>query len=619
MQKVMKFVESYIQWLALGLGLLWVLWVGYAYWVSPPTFTTIGQTKYGPSEVDDFVNREQGPIDKLTRGVKGEGKIPPELLIHVGNPPKYVETLKEKMSLDDYTPPVLASMWPAGHKVVGSKIDVKPEDTKPVTLVELTPDTLVFKGVTFGLSIVSKPDPKGVINPADLTQKLFQDPNDPTAKPVVLKATDVSWITAQAKVDMKKVAEAFTKSGIPAEVSRTQFLRVELIRQEMQQDGKWGPETTVADLGNQTKLAWPPKAGSPQEGLYLDYATKAAADIVQPAFYEILRGDIWGTKTMLAANLDPNGLAGQPPEFDPSTVKDTSKLTPEQHKLWVAWRAQKTKEDEEQRKADQEARKGQQPAKTPGRTNPRGRGGAGGGGAGGGGPVTPPADPRTAPRITREVPTAPNAPAPRMRGDRRNPRQFNNPNANPNAPIPVNAGDILAGLFDPASAVATEIWAHDETTKPGHTYQYKLRLSLKNPLFATQGMAKNPADEKILAIFVESAYSEPVISPRKQYFFAMTGGDALGGNNPKMKFEYFFWEDGDWKTKMLSVQPGDAIGTTPWTLVDLRPFGSSSEHRAMLVADTGEVESRFYRSDLGSADYKRVKALIKPAISTLAP
>ena len=132
-------------------------------------------------------------------------------------------------------------------------------------------------------------------------------------------------------------------------------------------------------------------------------------------------------------------------------------------------------------------------------------------------------------------------------------------------------------------------------------------------------MAKNTADEKKLAISVDSAFSEPVVSPRKQYFFASTGGDDLRGNSPKMKFEYFYWEDGDWKTKMLSLQPGDAVGTTPWTLVDLRSIGNSSEHRAMLVADTGEVESRFYKSDLQSADYKRVKALIKPATATLTP
>lgn len=604
MQKVMKFVESYIQWLALGLGLLWVLWVGYAYWVSPPTFTTIGQTKYGPSEVDEFVNRDQGPIDKLTKGVKSEVKVPQELVEHFSKTPRYVETLKEKMILDDFTPPVLASMWPAGRKVVGSKIDVKPADTKPVTLVELTPGMLEFKGVTQGLSIVNKADPKAVINPADLTQKVFQDPNDPLAKPVAMKAADVSWITASAKVDMKKVAEAFAKSGIPAEASRTQFLRVELIRQEMQLDGKWGPETTVAELGNQTRMAWPPKSDSPQEGLYLDYATKAAADIVQPAFYEILRGDVWGTKTMLAANLDPNGLGGKPAEFDPSTVKDISKLTPEEKKLWQAWRIQKTKDDEEARKAEAESRKSRQtPARSPSRGATRG----------GGGPSSAPplpTDQRMSPRRSRTyIP-------PGGRMDRRGPVMTNGVT---NLNNPVNAGEIPAGLFDPAAAVDTEIWAHDESTRPGHTYQYKLRLSLKNPLFATLGMAKDTADEKKLSISVDSAFSEPVISPRKQYFFAMTGGDALGGNNPKMKFEYFFWDDGDWKTKTLSLQPGDAVGTTPWTLVDLRPFGSSSEHRAMLVADTGEVDSRFYKSDLGSPDYKRVKALIKPAISTLTP
>ena len=128
MQKVMKYVEGYVEWLALGLGLLWVLWVGYAYWLSPPTFTTIGQNKYGPSEVDDYIAGEQGPIVKLQRGVKPEGKNPPELVKYFGEPPTYVASLKDKMKLDDFTPPVLARMWPAGLGLVSSTPEKKIED-----------------------------------------------------------------------------------------------------------------------------------------------------------------------------------------------------------------------------------------------------------------------------------------------------------------------------------------------------------------------------------------------------------------------------------------------------------------------------------------------------------
>jgi hypothetical protein len=79
-----------------------------------------------------------------------------------------------------------------------------------------------------------------------------------------------------------------------------------------------------------------------------------------------------------------------------------------------------------------------------------------------------------------------------------------------------------------------------------------------------------------------------------------------------MKFEYFYWEDGEWKTKTFDVHPGDAIGATPWTVVDFRPAANGNENRALLVNDLGELDTRFYKADIASPDYKRLHGLIKP-------
>ena len=55
MQKVTKFLEAYVQWVALGLGLLWILFITYAYWVKSPVVaivtTPTGAKSVGPGEV----------------------------------------------------------------------------------------------------------------------------------------------------------------------------------------------------------------------------------------------------------------------------------------------------------------------------------------------------------------------------------------------------------------------------------------------------------------------------------------------------------------------------------------------------------------------------------------
>ncbi len=611
MPKVMKFVEAYVQWLAVGLGLLWVLWVGYAYWLNPATKKEISGKMYGPGEVDEFVARDQGPVDKLAIGVKGEGRIPTDIVEYFSKIPRYVATLKSKMALEDYTPPVLAAMWPPSKGIQGPDVKSMEGVQVQATLPVLTPDTLVLTGLTNGLSVANVPDPDAVVIPGDLQQKVLLDATNPAAKPVVLSAKDVSWVTVLSKLDPKKMAAAFTLAGIPEAAANTEFLRVQLIRQELLPGGSWDDdETVVTDLANQTKLPWPPKAGGTDEGLYLDWASKSVADIIQPAFYEVVRGDLWRTTSMPEIGADPNAVAGQPVAFDPALVKDTSKLTPEERKIWVEWRTQKTKEDEDKRKADAEARKAKQTPRTPT----------------GGGRNTPPssappmpADQPIGPQRRGREPVGPVAPPRRNEGSDRGDRRNTGPTTfNPNPAGTLTPTELPQGAYSPATAVAPlEIWAHDDTTKPGHVYRYKIRLVLKNPLFATQGMAKNSVDEKRLSIFTDTAFSDPVISPKKQYFFANSPGDSIA--NPKIKFEYFWWEDGDWKTRILTLQPGDAVGYTPWTLVDLRPVGTNGEHRAMLVMDSGEIESHFYKTDQAGPEYKRVKALIKPATATATP
>ena len=592
MQKVIQFLEKYVQWLALGLGLVWILWVGYAFWASKPVAITINNQSYGPGEVDEYVNRAGGSVATLSAAHKNESRAPKELTDRFGKlPPQYAEMFRQDMGLNDYLAQQLSPIFPFDRQ--GSVVIQGPtkEQMIPSVIPVLEDGTVTMVDTTNGLSVVNKADPTAPINPNDPQQKVIPpDPANPNAKPIVMVVSEVSWVTVLGKIDMKKLASAFKTAHIADDDSATQFLRVRLVREEMLPDGKWGNSIEVPDLANQNRLPWRPKEGTPEEGLYLDWSAKSVPGIIQPPFYEWVRGDAWRTASMqpvVAAEVAPVA-------FDASTVKpgEIGKLSPENLKLWQAWKAQKDKEEQELRKSQPKGNRPAAPSRlgaappTPvtDRLAPRGEGPEGGGRSlypGG----------RTLPGPGRLTESGP---------------------ANPAFPPPANAADLPQGTFIPATAKDVEIWAHDDTTKPSRTYHYKLVVYFRNPIFGTQGMAKDPANEKKLDVAGSTEWSAPVVSPRKNYFFAFNSGDALQANNPKMKFEYFFWEDGDWKTKIIELHPGDSVGATPWTIVDFRPFGSNNENRAMIINEDGVIETHYYKIDQATADYKRLKGLIKP-------
>ena len=620
MQKVVKFLESYVQWIALSLGVAWVLWVGYAYWVQKPVFKEIAGKQYGPAEVDEFITRQGGPIDVLANSLKTDAKVPKDVEKYFPEVPQYVQKMRDEMGMKDVVVATLQPFSPAS----GGKIEAntpKPENADKIAETPVIAGVATTLGTLPGLSMAYVPDSKAVINPKDLTQKLFQptvpvppaaDPNNPTAPlptaplPIVMTQKEVSWITYSANVSMKALGEAFTKAKIPEAAAITQFLKTQLIREEKLADGTWTNQTRINDLPITTKLAWPPKPETAEEGIYLGWSSTNVADIVEPPFYEVLRGQLWRTVSMPDPNAPALVVAA---EFDPSKVlpADISKLTPEQKKLWIEYQVQLKKDEEAKRKEEAAQRKGRQRPNTPG--GERGRGGLPSGA-----PPTP-----TDQRIGGADRQPPNNYGRGRRGF--NPRgpgrtdgtQGNQPNyATPGNPAA--SATLPAGTFRPAdpAAVDVEVWAHDDTTIPGHVYRYKIEVYFKNPLFGTTGMAKNANDETVFALKAETEWSKEVESPKKHYFFAASGGEALGGNTPKMKFEYFWWEEGDWKTKTLTLQPGDAVGSTPWTLVDIRPT-TGTENHALLVNQMGAVQSRTQKTDLASEDYKKIKALVKPA------
>src|SRR6185503_354927 len=64
MKKVLDIMEKNVQWLALGLGALYLLWMAYSYVITPPVNVKIGQQELSPGKVDKYI--ENNVVTELT-------------------------------------------------------------------------------------------------------------------------------------------------------------------------------------------------------------------------------------------------------------------------------------------------------------------------------------------------------------------------------------------------------------------------------------------------------------------------------------------------------------------------------------------------------------------------
>ena len=67
MEKVTAFLEKHVQWLALGLGVIYVLWVVYAYVLTPPVTVALNDRTLTPGEIDKVI--ASGPALELKRAM----------------------------------------------------------------------------------------------------------------------------------------------------------------------------------------------------------------------------------------------------------------------------------------------------------------------------------------------------------------------------------------------------------------------------------------------------------------------------------------------------------------------------------------------------------------------
>jgi len=122
--------------------------------------------------------------------------------------------------------------------------------------------------------------------------------------------------------------------------------------------------------------------------------------------------------------------------------------------------------------------------------------------------------------------------------------------------------EFAAALLSDRTKISTLkdvlVWIHDDSTRPGATYQYRVRYGVFNPIAGKNWFAPDSKQYQNQVV-LWSPYAElpePVKVPKMQHVFPM---DVLA-NNSGVKVEIYKYYMGQWWTETFEVQPGQMIG-----------------------------------------------------------
>lgn len=124
----------------------------------------------------------------------------------------------------------------------------------------------------------------------------------------------------------------------------------------------------------------------------------------------------------------------------------------------------------------------------------------------------------------------------------------------------VKAVEVMPAVVD--------VWAHDMTVQPGHTYRYRLVVEMYNPLFAKKldlPEAQQSLAEQFTLKSAPSEWTQPIeIGSWVQVFIVEAtpagAGGAMSSTFGQVKAEVFRFSDGSCWSERFTVQPGDRIG-----------------------------------------------------------
>ncbi len=551
MQKNNEFLDKYVEWIAMAVAVLWLAYVGWAYWFSTPVAVTMAGRKYDPATLDPAIKEAATKLDVAMN----QPGVP---TLDSKNP---LDAFAGEMGKDDraslvYKP--LAFFSP-GVQDIGTIIEHGPKET----IVRELPSPKnfappVFLGVAQDRAVVKLPGAGGApVVPAAAGGAAAPAPGPAAGAPPAANAAqtvDHNWVSLFFNYDPAKIIEEFNRVEVPPRFQNAQILKIEAVREELLPDGKWGNSAPVPPLPLHPELTKFPTAKAEQV-IFQRKALENSGLILRPPFYDIAAGNKWRKYS----DADPNG----------ATVPVGTG----------------------------------NPKPPPTGTNP----------------------PKNGPPKKGPTGLAPNILAPvyfdvnNSAIDRMLLAQAGgvfDPNAAPPAP---GAGAAPA----PAPAAppkAEEIWVHDDSVLEGHTYRYRVRVVVYNPMFNTVRLT---ADPKMAEIFTlpqdaNTGWSQwtPPIAVKSHTHFFVGPKTPFPPTKKAIDVTLFQWQGGKMARSILNLNPGDPIGATPWTVVDIKTDGA--DFLVTFIDDGGRAVTRSWRTDSRSPDLLNLNQQVAPPAAPAA-
>lgn len=686
MQKITALLEQYVEWVALGIGGLFLLMMVFMYVLQTPVSDKVGERTVTLASVESEVNSQSA---SLLETAMNDTRVP------TAEVPPYGAQFVDHMSLKDATLPTMGGgPWIAyggapskplidmGKTPTGAAPDAiqaeLPVPPVPQWLAASTGKTTVLtdpsaksRAVVVRLRNAGNVGNAGAAAgpvgptvggpPANLAAMIAAAQSQgqamarasagrgaapPLPAPARLPAgtgaaaagtgagaggtgttsgesetegVDKVWVTAAWEITTDDLARAFTAASVPENLS-TVFLRLETVREEIQADGSWGNPTVIKPLAYHSVPEMPAAgASSSQERTYNEWVSANAQTLLVPGFYPRSAGDDW----YVPGQPNPN----EPVKTVAAPVRSPGYPYPGRNNL-----------------------RGMPPGAPggmPGMTGMPGgnrRGSRRGGARGYGAPSGYASDDADRPAASGYRTNYQSGPPPEVMAQIQ--RQIAAAQAGaagasgaPGAATPTRAGRAAAGAieipegytiprgtFIPGELTENVIvWVHDDTVRPGKTYRYKMKYSIRNPFWQQTQLVKDPELAKRFAIYSkESEWSDDVEVAPTLRFFVATG---ITQNATSARFDIYRWQKGKWHQKTFTVEPGDMIGskdtatdfTTGYYLVDVKADAISRQ--PVTISDlAGQLEGRNYQEDLsGLVSFKKDIDWVDPNAVPAAP
>ena len=571
MQKILRFLESSVEWIALVIALAFLGWSAFYYLISDPVSRQMEGHAVSPGTVDSVI--DQNAAERL-RTKMGDVQVPSFTV------EDFTVAIDSQLRMDPYKPSEVASgvfdyspfdiaKLPGGPNKLGVPVQQLP--TMPAArplLVAAALDTFAPPPAAAGAAPPAAPAAPAVGKDTRL----------------VVAAFTIPWTDLY---DQWNKSFGPPKPGGQARLTPADFQILSITAYRSEKIGNvWSKDEQVPAF-NSDLPAYPPAGNKNLQEAYLQALAKEPNAAVAPTIPTPMAGVVW--KDPLAYLPATSNQPGSPQTPD----QNGASFLPHSQQLPVV-NASNVLD------GTLYAQFGGPP------------GGFGGPPGGFGGPRAPrapqqPAEQTPPPPVI--VPPAPGTVDPVFAPG--NPKMALNP-----TPIePVMKLNVVALA---AKSPDLCVYIVDNSADAGKTYRYRIVYKALNPLFnkAPQKASNKNWVNQFDLDSPMSDFSPEITVPVQTYFYC---GKSQGVTKTAASpFDVFTWSNGKWQKGSFNVNLGDPIGgvdasvdySTGYSFVD-RHMTKSNKILVTVVDREGIAELRDTAKDAGSSDYKEKVAWVE--------